>query len=1270
MTNLTSIRVKIIAAFLFVSILGILTMGYSAFQFAESKLIETRGENLLTLAIRQKTAVRNVIQAWKERVRLIASRTQLKETLKRQVLAPDERNIERIGKILRDAMGSVSQVRHIAFCNLAGRPITSVGRNPQGGPTCLTLDGKSKQALQLQNIGIDHTSSKLYLHFNGPIILDGEVISIIQVVVDARELVDVINDYTGFSKTGETLLARRLENGDAQFIHPLRYNKNANLTFSVSADKLNVPITQALLKKEEFFHSEDVVDYRGKPVLAATAYIPEVDWGVVAKVDRDDVLQPVAVLLRVFSITALAVIAVVIVCATIFSGFLTRPILQLASLAESFPKIDNIDQLAVDKNDEIGVLSRSFLKLTNQVSEQNWLQDGQLNIVTSLRANDTINETAYNALKALCVQLDVPLGAFYLVNPDSSLKFLEGYAVKGNVRTDNKIAAADTILSTCIEDGVVKVDNDLPDDYFYVQSGLGKMRPSHRLIAPVSIERNPLAVIEIAGNKPFTDMDVLLVERVLEAIGLAVTASTAQHEIKSMLEESKVQQEELIATNSSLESKTRELEESQDELAANYTEMESKNQKLRGLNQYVEDQAVELKKQMIELERASKYKSEFMANMSHELRTPLNSLLILAKTFQENEDGNLTEEQVEEATMIYNGGVELLNLISDVLDFSKIEAGKISIVKSHEPVDLMVKKLVRQFMPLAKQKNLYLESHIDDACPETVYTDGQRVEQILKNLIANAIKFTENGGVKIDVTVAGDKLAFAVADTGIGIREEKRSEIFEAFKQEDGSIDRKYGGTGLGLSISSQLSELLDGAITLESETNVGSTFTLMIPLVSSPENVSDEAVMKSTAPSEVMDYKSSNTYSEKRESYADDLKTILIVEDDLSFAKTLARIAEKRGYETVIATNGKDALIRAETVSPHAIILDLMLPDINGLKVLDLLKGNIKTRHIPVHIVSAREIDEHTATYKGAIGYLSKPLTSEDVDSMFASVANIHQASFKQVLVVEDDVGTQTAIKKLLQSKEMNITVVENGGDGISALKNQDFDCIILDLQLPDTTGLDFLRKVTNLPDVTVPPVIIYTARKLTIEETQALEEFTGSIIIKGAHSPERLVDEVSLFLHSVEDDLSEEQRNMLIAQNNPNQILEQKKVLLVDDDMRNIYAMSKKLKKYGMNVVVAENGKKALDKLEQEDDVSLVIMDIMMPVMDGYETTRAIRQHSRYSSVPVIALTARTMPDEKKKCLEAGANDYLAKPVDIDMLMALMRVLLFNQSDYAQVI
>lgn len=743
-------------------------------------------------------------------------------------------------------------------------------------------------------------------------------------------------------------------------------------------------------------------------------------------------------------------------------------------------------------------------------------------------------------------------------------------------------------------------------------------------------------------------------------------------------EELKTQQEELKASNEEIEASNEELEEKTHALEEQNAQIQQQSEELTESKRLIEEK-------VNELERASKYKSEFLANMSHELRTPLNSLLILARLLAANEEGNMTEEQIEEARIIYNGGLELLGLINDILDLSKVEAGKLNVVNEETSLDGIVKRLQVQFAPMVKESGVEFPVSVAQDLPATFYTDSQRVEQILKNLLSNAFKFTAKGSVTLKIYRPDKKMelqrasldnneviAFSVIDTGIGIETAKFKDIFEAFQQENGSIDRHYGGTGLGLTIARKFANMLGGEIHIASQKGKGSIFTLVLPVGNADTDSGEARGISGSVQENAQPEIENMTKIYVDEFIADDRKNIsgkdkvlLIIEDDKVFAGVLMKIARKRGYKCIAAGDGKSGLLLAIGQKVTAIILDLKLPDIDGIQVLEQLKHNLKTRHIPVHIISGREENNDVLPMrKGAIGYLTKPVGEEEIYGAFTKIEELLQSKVKQVLVVEDDKKTQVAVQNLLMKKDINITIANRGRAALENLKSTHFDCVILDLRLPDMDGFELLEEMEKEAGVTgSPPVIIYTARELTEEENRQLNRYTGSIIIKGAKSPERLLDEVTLFLHSIESTLSKEQQEVIRMQHDPDKVLYGRTVLLTDDDLRNTFALSKLLKSHGINVVIADNGQMALEKLADDQSIELVIMDIMMPVMDGYQAMKEIRAHKNYNNLPIIALTARAMPEEQEKCMAAGANDYLTKPVDIERLLTLLRVWLFRQ-------
>jgi CheY-like chemotaxis protein len=904
-------------------------------------------------------------------------------------------------------------------------------------------------------------------------------------------------------------------------------------------------------------------------------------------------------------------------------------------------------------------------------------------------------------------------------NQSNEFVLLGSYAFKERKNVANRIRPGEGLVGQCILEKKPILLSNVPGDYIHIQSGLGESKPFQIVVLPILFEDEVLAVIELATFKPFTDIEHDLLEQLSDTLGVVIQAANSRQKTEALLRESQLlteelqtQQEELRTANEELEEQTLMLKQSEEKMRIQSEELQAINEELEEKTNYLEVQKADIEKQNAfiqlskqdleekakELEQASQYKSEFLANMSHELRTPLNSLLILSKSLSSNEDGNLNEDQIESAKIIHSGGLDLLTLINDILDLSKVEAGKLDIQMEEVRLDDLLQSLRYQFNPVAKEKGLSFILKLDDQIPEIVTTDGQRTEQILKNLLSNAFKFTASGSVTVEIARAGTgtvyqnnhleengAIALTVTDTGIGISASKQQAIFEAFQQADGTTSRKYGGTGLGLTISRELAKLLGGEIHMRSTEGKGSSFTLYLPLegvvnaeMTEPKiasfkaevakavdslQISSELLIASTSEDHPLAAPAKTFLPDDREHLKNNVqdKVILIVEDDPAFAKILMDMSYKKGFKCLAAGDGFSALQLAKQYIPSAILLDLGLPDMDGLKVLDHLKYHNETRHIPVHIISGRDRSSDSLQ-RGAIGYLSKPIQADDIEAVFNKIEHKLQERIQQVLVVEDDLNNQKAIHELLKHKKVDIHSVSTGKEGLQLMRSQPFDCVILDLTLPDMTGFELLQQLVVDSEGSIPPIIINTGKELTQEEYKELNQFTDSIVIKGANSPDRLLDEVSLFLHSVHKSLPQAQKEMIRMVRDSDESLKGRKILLVDDDLRNTFALSKVLRKHGLDVVMADNGKLALDKLESETGIELVIMDIMMPVMDGYEAIGHIRTLPKFQSLPIIALTAKAMTGDREKCIERGANDYMTKPVDTDKLLSLIRVWLLR--------
>lgn len=865
------------------------------------------------------------------------------------------------------------------------------------------------------------------------------------------------------------------------------------------------------------------------------------------------------------------------------------------------------------------------------------------------------------------------------------------------------VREGETLAGECARQNRLMLITDVPTGYLPVSSGLGEVDPRQLLVAPAAADGEVLGVVELAFLHHLASHEVELCSRVLESLGVAFRGASDRTRLEELLvqtqqqaEELQTQQEELRVINEELEEQTEALKRSQAQLEAQQAELEQINSHLEEQTELLVTQKDELARSQQrltekadELERANRYKSEFLANMSHELRTPLNSSLILAKLLADNKAGNLTEEQVRFAQTIMSAGNDLLALINDILDLSRIEAGRVEIVVEPVTIARQIESLARTFEPMAREKGLAFETFVADDTPPVLHTDPQRFAQILRNLLSNALKFTDRGEIRIHVGSAGPgRVAFVVRDSGIGIPPHQQDLIFEAFRQADGSTHRKYGGTGLGLSISRDLARLLGGTLHVTSAPGEGSAFTLTLP-VAGPTAAAPPwgqetgrltaAPLAPAIPSGDRSQVTDATQSIGRSRPAPPLaapavpvdasaaarhgsRLLLVVEDDPRFAAILVDLAKELGFECEVAETATAGLAIAASRLPSAIVLDVNLPDHSGLGVLDQLKHDSRTRHIPVHIVSVADY-AHEAMQRGAIGYALKPVKRDELVSALKQLEAKFSQHVRRVLVVEDDARQRESLRQLLSTDGVELIAVANAADALEQLGHTSFDCMVMDLNLPDLSGYELLERMAQQEDVSFPPVIVYTGRTLARDEEQRLRRYSRSIIIKGARSPERLLDEVTLFLHQVESSLPPDRQRMLQSVRSREAAFEGRRILVVEDDARNIFALSSVLEPRGAIVEVARNGRQALDVLakwgaEPGRGIDLVLMDVMMPEMDGLTATREIRANPEWRRVPIVALTAKAMKDDQQRCLDAGANDYIAKPLDVDRLLSLLRV------------
>jgi CheY-like chemotaxis protein/signal transduction histidine kinase len=936
----------------------------------------------------------------------------------------------------------------------------------------------------------------------------------------------------------------------------------------------------------------------------------------------------------------------------------------------------------------VGLMSRQIIRSRLALLRDAWLRTGQNSLSAHVQGDLRVEALGTRVLDFLARYLDAPVAALYAIE-EGRLRRVAGFALDAGRHPASTFAMGEGLAGQAAASGHLVRVRELPDDYVTVTSGLGERTPRELLVFPVSVGGQVEGVLEFGYFHRVHDSDLELLGMASERVAIALQSSRDRSQLENLLEETQrqaeelqTQQEELRVANEELEEQSTALRESQARLELQQAELEQTNSHLEQQTELLSRQKDELESAQrilavrgTELERASRYKSEFLANMSHELRTPLNSSLILSKLLADNKDGNLTPEQVSFAHNIYAAGNDLLDLINDILDLSKIESGKMEV--KPEPVRLtrLGQTLLQTFEPMAREKGIGF-AVVQDSAPDTIETDPQRLMQILKNLLSNAVKFTEHGSVTLAIGGApGDTVRFDVRDTGIGIPASQQDVIFEAFRQADGTTSRRFGGTGLGLAISRDLAGLLGGRIELSSEPGHGSTFSLVVPLVyTAPAAATVRVPAPPSPPPDPQPALPTPAPARRRTPRApaanDDrgrldegARVLLVIEDDAAFAQVLYGLAHELGFQCLLAPTADEGLELALQYRPTAIVLDMNLPDHSGLTVLDRLKRNPATRHIPVQVAS---VDDHTqaALEMGAAGYMLKPVRREQLADALATLQTRFSDRVRSVLVVEDDPVQRESICHLLAAHDVRTVPVPSAAAALEQLRTSTLDCMVLDISLPDATGFELLERMADEDQYSFPPVIVYTGRSLSPEEEQQLRRYSRSIIIKGARSPERLLDEVTLFLHQVEANLPADRQRMLQEARSRDAVFEGRTILLVEDDVRNIFALSSVLEPRGAHVVIARNGREAIDTLSARREIDMVLMDIMMPEMDGYEAMREIRTRPDFQSVPIIALTAKAMRDDRERCLAAGASDYIAKPIDVEQLMSLMRVWMPRQA------
>ncbi|KAB8145009.1 response regulator [Chloroflexia bacterium SDU3-3] len=999
---------------------------------------------------------------------------------------------------------------------------------------------------------------------------------------------------------------------------------------------------------------------------------------------------------------------------------LTTQIRTIAEIATAVTKGDLNRSIDVEAQGEVAELKDNINQMianlrdtTLKNTEQDWLKTNLARFSRLLQGQRELETVTRMVLSELAPLVHAQKGLFYMMSEDDGqplLRMLSAYAFRERKHISNRFRIGEGLVGQCALEKDRILITDVPRDYIQISSGLGEAPPRNIVVLPVVFEGQVRAVIELASFQSFSDIHLTFLDQLMESIGIVLNTIEANmrtevllSQSQSLAEELQGQQAELTETNQRLEEQARTLKASEEllkqqreQLQQTNEELEEKAELLARQNLEVErkNREIELARQSLEekaeqLALSSKYKNEFLANMSHELRTPLNSMLILSKLLAENVDRNLSEKQTEFANTIYASGSDLLSLINDILDLAKIESGTMSIDADEIAFADLRLTLEQGFRPLAHDKQLEFTIDLDSQLPRTITTDTKRLQQVLRNLLSNAFKFTEQGGIHVKIAPAQGGwspdsgalnsatrvIAFSVSDTGIGIPADKQRIIFEAFQQVDGTTSRKYGGTGLGLSISREIATLLGGEIRLSSEIGQGSTFTLYIPddyyalpSEGEPAPRREPPSLPPRRPALPAEPAAAPAESAPQPQIADDRAeihegdhTLLIIEDDPTFARILLDTAREKGFKGIVSLSGEEGLLLARQYRPQAITLDLVLPGVGGWTIFDRLKHDPSTRHIPVHIISG--VDERQrGMHLGAIAYLTKPVTKEALDDVFTSIHGFLERKVKNLLIVEDDEVQRQSMIALIGNGDVHTTAVGRGEEALAILATEHFDCMVLDLGLPDMSGVDLIKRIKQQQSLSTLPIIVYTGKDLSRREETELKRISDTIIIKDVQSMDRLLDETALFLHRVEANLPQPTRQMLEELHKFDPVLAGKKVLIVDDDVRNIFALTSVLERHNMQVVYAENGRDGIEILQGTPEISIVLMDVMMPEMDGYDTMRAIRKQRKYKALPIIALTAKAMKGDREKCIEAGASDYITKPVDTEQLLSLLRVWLYK--------
>lgn len=948
---------------------------------------------------------------------------------------------------------------------------------------------------------------------------------------------------------------------------------------------------------------------------------------------------------------------------------------------------DDLGSLAISLNNMTISLDNAFKK----IRDNEWKQLGLAQLYEVLVGNKNEERIANDALVHLINYGECLNGALFLLE-ENKLKIKSSYGLEGDQKKSFEIGEG--IIGQVFLDKRIKLIEDIKDTDFVISFSNGQLKIKHIIWLPLTLDGRCYGVVELAAQEKFEPQDISFFEEASRVVVLELLSAQSRSQIQSLLEETQAQSEELLTQHSELENLNTELEAQAQKLQASEEELRVQQEELMQSNQELEERSklleekndliasrnAEIQKKAEELALTTKYKSEFMANMSHELRTPLNSILLLSRLLSENVEENLTDEQVESAQVIQSSGTGLLTLIDEILDLSKIEAGKMTLDYEEVNIKSLCKELESLFMPQVLEKGIGMSIQIDPEVTTTMITDKLRLEQVLRNLLSNAIKFTKTGSVSLKLSNCSDKvgfICFAVHDTGIGISEDNQKIIFEAFQQADGSTRRMFGGTGLGLSISREIARLLGGEISLKSRVNEGSVFTVSIPQskVEKLEEVKsfpEKNILLNEIDLEIASLRGSNgkvdvhidipaEIEDDRSTVKHGDKVILIVEDDTAFAKALLKYTRQQNYKGIVIVRGDWALEFAKKYQPQAILLDIQLPMKDGWQVMDELKGDPKTRHIPVHMMSSLKM-KRESLMKGAIDFINKPIALEEMGRIFKRIESALANNPKKVLIVEENTKHATALSYFLSNFNIQSEIKAELSETVAALQSEDVNCVILDMGMPDKIGYETLEAIKSNKGLENLPIIVFTGKQLSQVEEMKIKQFADSIVIKTAHSFQRILDEVGLFLHLVEENSGHVERKKINKLGSLSEVLIGKTVLVADDDVRNIFSLSKTLERYQMEVISATNGKEALELVKSNPNISIILMDMMMPEMDGYETILKIREMPLKSRLPIIAVTAKAMIGDRERCIQAGASDYISKPVDKDQLLSLLRVWLYE--------